>query len=198
MDDRLTLTFAEIAFALSVLPEGERPGFLAPPVSADTAGAGLASLVARRLCAKQGDHLVPTERLAWTVAALGSADRTTRVTAWTAERTSLVYVYSGPAGVLAVQPGELGQYVVGPLEHQAGLGALSAEVVSASIPAGKAVTVLVQSRDALGEVSLGLSVDERGDWRMSDSAANADKPVPTTGAAALARVREVFAPRVAA
>lgn len=197
MEQPLVLTFAEIEFLLRVrtprVPTIREDLGLAPPDDT-TAAAGLASLLARGMCAPGGEGVVPSKELVVVVTGLATADRVTRVLGVTAGSTQLGAVLTGPAVHIGLTAAGSGQHVVQPID----LAVTAADQVRHVLDRvlGDESAVLVQSRSARGLVSIAVAVDADGSWYLSDSEDDPGRSTPVSREEAYERIAELLSDAV--
>ncbi|HEX6359200.1 hypothetical protein [Actinophytocola sp.] len=194
MSAQLVLTYAEIQFLLrSYEPEHvavrEQLGLPDGPDAERNAAAGLASLLARGLCARDADRVVPSNELVGVIGALSAATRGTDVLGRRAGGPVLLHLFTGPRFGIAVQPVGLGQYAVTPLDPARDLSDQVVGFVDACLAGTRDTAVVVRS----GVVRAAVATSATGEWYISDSVNNPNQGHPCTPADAAARIRAVLA-----
>jgi hypothetical protein len=207
MPEPLVLTFAEIAFLLRAEPDraaGVRDRLkLAPDAGSDSvAAAGVASLLARGLCQRDGSRVIPGERAVAVTAGLSLARTHTEVAAWATDRASLLHVFSGGPVPLAVVPAAFGQFGVETLDPASSLGATVLRFLDACFPTGEAAiavrstTAGVTAGSAAGvTVEIAVARDAGGVWYSSDSADSPDRGRPSTRDGVRDRLAQLLGPQ---
>jgi hypothetical protein len=195
----LVLTFAEIEFLLRVrTPEIAtiRDDLGLAPEDDKTAAAGLASLLARRMCEPSGAGVTPSPELAVIVAGLATADRVTRVLGLGEGSTRLGAVVTGPNFHIGLTAAGFGQYVVQPIDQAVSAADQMQHLLDTAL--GRESAVLVQSRTARARVSIAIAVDGESNWYLSDSEGDPDRGTPVSEDEARARVTELLSEPVGA
>jgi hypothetical protein len=194
MTEHLTLTFAEIEFMLRAHEPGqvdvrEQLGLSGAEAGQRTAAAGIASLLARGLCTRDGDRIVPSEDIVGVIGALATATRGTKALGWRDGDPVLLHLFTGPVVGVVLQSTGMGQYAVAPLDPARDLVDQLVGFVDACLADSRDSAVLVRS----GDVRIAVATDADGDWYVSDSAHNADVGVRSTQDQVAARIRELLA-----
>jgi hypothetical protein len=194
MSDHLVLTFAEIEFLLRARePEHvdvrEQLGLATGAAADQNAAAGLASLLARGLCTRTGDRVVPSDDLVGIAGALAVATRGTKSLGWQDGNPVLLNLFTGPALGVVLQPTAFGQYAVAPLDPEHGLTDQLVGFVDACLAGTRDSAVLVRS----GDMRIAVATTAAGDWHISDSLTNPDQSHLSTRDGAVARIRELLA-----
>ena len=143
--DSITLSFAELAFILSLADAGD--GAVAcrrlgvPHVLTDDqlAGAGLASLALRGLAANRDSALELSPQVAAVAAGLVSAVDTATVAVTREDATSLTQLFIGPTQSIAVRPLALGCFRFDGLSDESSLAAVVAALFASALADGPAV-----------------------------------------------------------
>lgn len=189
--ERVVLTFAELAFLLSVR---QAPAVREQVLSGFPDGveaAGRSSLLARGLCEIQNGSVVPGREVITVLAGLTTTTSRVRAVAWTGEGMRFAHLFSGPQVALAVLPFEGMRFDVRVL------GAPLVEQITGFVDAHLApvgpVAILVDATTENGTTSLSVTVDEAGGVTVSDSERSSEQGVPVPRAAALDRVARLFA-----
>lgn len=194
MSDHVVLTFAEIEFLLRArepvhVDVRELLGLAAGAAADQNAAAGLASLLARGLCVRTDDRVVPSEDLIGVIGAFATATRATKSLGWQGGNPVMVNLFAGPAVGMVVQPIGHGQYSVAPVDPAHDLTDQLVGFVDACLTDTTESAVLVRS----GDVRIAVAITAAGDWHISDSVSNPDRSRPSTRDGAMARLRELLA-----
>jgi len=194
MSAQLVLTYAEIEFLLrSYEPEHVAVReHLGLPTGSDAdrnAAAGLASLLARGLCARDRERVVPSNDLVGVIGALAAATRGTDVLGRRDGNPVLLHLFTGPRFGIVVQPVGLGQYAVSPLDPVRDLSDQVVGFVNACLVGTRDTAVVVRS----GAVRAAVATTATGDWYISDSMNNPNQGHPCTPEDVAARIRAVLA-----
>jgi hypothetical protein len=192
--DSMVLTFAEIGFLLRSNPPryvGVRERLLLEEPTDAVVAAGLSSLMARGLCARNGDEVAPGPEIVAISAGLSRARVAVRAAGRIGERTVLAHVFSGDEMVVALSPAEFGQFGVELLDRNVDLAEQVTRFVDACVVEGAESAVVV---DAAGEIEVSLAVAREADgtWFVSDTRESPDRGMPTDRAAVVARIAELF------
>jgi hypothetical protein len=192
--ETLVLTFAEIAFILRSkepenIPVRERLR-IEEPTDAVVA-AGLSSLLARRLCTRDGEEVRPAPVIMAVAAGLSTTRVAIRAAGRAGDRTVLVHLFRGPITTVAISPAEFGQFAVELLDQNVELVDQLSRFLDASIADGTESVVLLE---ATGERDFSLAVarDVSGTWFLSDTLSSPDHGSVSSRDAALARIGELF------
>ncbi|MEU0880519.1 hypothetical protein ABZ345_18100 [Lentzea sp. NPDC005914] len=199
MAQELVLTFAEIEFLLRVrVPEIAtiRADLGLAPPDDTTAAAGLASLLARKLCEPGGAGVTPGPEVVAVVAGLATADRVTRVLGLGEGSAQLGAVVTGPNVHIGLTDAGFGQHVVQPIDRAVSAADQVKHVLGRAL--GRESAVVVQSRSAVGQVSIAVAIDGEGTWYLSDSEGEPDRGVPVSEDEAFARIIELLSDPVGA
>lgn len=194
MTEHLTLTFAEIEFMLRAYePEQvdvrEQLGLVDDTAGDRNVAAGVASLLARGLCTRDGERIVPSEDIVGVIGAFTTATRATKALGWRDDDPVLLHLFTGPVVGVVLQSTGLGQYAVAPLDPTRGLADQLVGFVEACLAGSRDSAVLVRS----GDVRIAVATDSDGDWYVSDSVRNADAGARSTEDEVAARIRELLA-----
>ncbi len=212
MTDPFVLTFAEIDFLLAACPQRADAVRAALGVAGDdhgtaTARAGLASLLARGLCADTAGSVTPGPEATSVIAALSTALRHIAAAGWRAEQPDVMHLYDGGAMRVALFPAPLGRYTVEFLNPEEPVSAPLMRFVDAiaNSPADGHASALVIKDEAiadahaqdipppdLADVSVAVSVDTAGNWALSDSLRSADRWRPTSRDQVARRIAELM------
>ena len=192
--DSMVLTFAELGFLLRSNPPrhvsvGER--LLLEEPSDAVVAAGLASLVVRGLCARDGEDVVPVPQIVAVAAGLSTARIAVRAAGKVGERPVVAHVFHGDEVVVALTPAEFGLFTVELLDRNVDLAEQLIRFVNACfVELGQAAVVIQATGDR--DVSLAVARDESGAWFVSDTGESPDQGVPTSHDAVLARITDLF------
>jgi hypothetical protein len=206
--DAFILTFAEIEFLLSSRPQ--RAGAVRADLRITESDrgpavlrAGLASLLARGLCAENAETVTPGREVTAVVAALSTAGRHLVAAGWRGERPEVMHLYSGAAARLALFPNQRGRYTAEFLDPAEPLSAPLLRFVdafSAYATDGRESALVIKAEpvaDADGvaggaELSVAVSIDASGTWYVSDSVRSAERGVPTSRDQVARRLAELM------
>jgi hypothetical protein len=200
----LTLTFAEIEFVLAARPqqaaEVRRDLRIEPDQDVRSlARAGLASLLARKLCESADDpaegaqDVVPGPEITAVAAALSTSRTHTVAAGWRGKQSNVMHLYSGDSLRLAVFPYQYGRYAVEALNPAEPLSGPLSRFLDAHLADGLVSAFIVKSTGADGAtVSMAVAVDASGGWSASDSRRDPDHAEPVSRDQVLPRLTELF------
>ncbi|WP_189213676.1 hypothetical protein [Actinokineospora fastidiosa] len=188
--DRVVLTFAEMAFLLSVrqAPVVRTQVLAGYPEGVEAAGES--SLLARGLCEMRERAVVPGQEVLTVLAGLTTATTRVRAVAWTESGMRFAHLFFGPHVALAVLPFAGMRFDVRVLG--APLGEQVIGFVDAHLAPTGPVAILVEATTGESTTSMSVTVDESGDVTVSDSQHSPDRGAPVPRAAALDRMAQVF------
>ena len=215
MTEPLTLTFAEIAFILAACPQqaAEVRRDLRINAAQDSpvlARAGLASLLARGLCApvltggegggaSDGDggndatpDVKPGPEITAVAAALSTSHTHTVATGWRGKRADVMHLYSSDALRLAFFPYLYGRFAVEALDAAEPLSGPLARFLDAHLLDGRETAFIAESTTAGQKVGLAVAVDAAGTWSVSDTGLNPDRAERSSRDRVLSRMAELF------
>ncbi|MGI5242986.1 hypothetical protein [Dactylosporangium sp. CA-139066] len=204
-------TFAELEFLLrsAAGSEGaaarvdavrERLGLRAEDGAERIAAAGVASLLARDLCAERDGDVVPGALVTAAVAALTTAHTRTEAAGWIDGRPVAVHLFTGAVARLVLSPASFGLYtaeVIDPAEPVSRPLERFIDLCAAA-PGQTAVAIRSERIGTGAETGLAVARTEDGGWLLSDTVRNPDDGRPATRAEIDARLEALFGAAVGA
>jgi hypothetical protein len=189
----LILTFAEIEFLLRSNPPRipVREQLRLREADDVIAAAGLASLLARDLCCREGEDVRPAKEVQSVIAAMSLANKGIRALGQVGDRETIVHLFIAAEAAVALSPAEFGQFTVELLDPAVPAAEQITRFMDACLPDGRESGVLVQAPGA-DEVSLAVARDESGAWFLSDSVNSPDRSEPSSHAAVAERIATLF------
>lgn len=197
MTDQLVLTFAEIEFMLRLqqpnLDVRELLRFRPEATGDVVAAAGLASLLARELCADSEGKVRAGQEITAVSRILTTADVEVDALGWIGEEMVLLHVFSSPDGQLACRPCGRNLFTVEALEAGAPLSAALVRLLDLCLTGDGESAVLMRLSTTAGEpISLAVARGADGGWNLSDSTVDGTISEQVTPEQARGRVVELF------